>query len=291
LRETNKEIEDHFVYQIIAVDVDGTLLTPAHALNSRVRRAVRAARARGIHVALATGKLLRSVGALIEELDLTEAQITCNGAVIVDAAGGAPVAFVALDPPERWAALAALREAAPDLGIAWYTPDAIYTDAPPGLLDRTLAAYHEPPLRHVAALDASLPAPAKFLITGSPARLAEVRAAIAPRLGAAVQVIGTTPDFLEMLSPRATKGAGLRTVMRLLDVPRAGVLALGDGENDLTLLAEAGCAVAMGNAVPALRARADYVTAGNDADGAALVIEAVLAGRDLAAVDGIEARR
>jgi Cof subfamily protein (haloacid dehalogenase superfamily) len=275
-------------YQIIAVDVDGTLLTPAHTLSPRVRRAVRAAREHGIHIALATGKLLRSVGTLVEELRLAGPQITCNGAVTVDAAGGAPVEFIALAAPVRWEALAALRETAPDLGIAWYTPDAIYTDAPMGPLDAVLAAYHEPPLRHVPALDESLPTPAKFLITGSAERLAAVRAAISARLGAA-RVIGTTPDFLEVMDPRATKGEALGAVMRLLDVPRERVLALGDGENDMDLLAAAGCGVAMGNAIPALRAQAAYVTASNDEDGAALVIEAVLDRRPLGAVTGSEA--
>lgn len=279
-----------FVYQIIAVDVDGTLLTPAHTLSPRVRQAVRAARARGIHVALATGKLLRSVAGLVEELRLAGPQITCNGAVTVDAAGGAPVAFIALAAPARWAALAALRETAPDLGIAWYTPDTIYTDAPPGPLDAVLAAYHEPPLCHVPVLDESLPTPAKFLITGSAERLAAVRAAIEPQLGEAARVIGTTPDFLEVMDPHATKGEALGAVMRLLDVPRERVMALGDGENDIDLLAAAGCGVAMGNAIPALRAQAAYVTARNDVDGAALVIEAVLAGQPLSTVAGIEAR-
>lgn len=279
------------MYQIIAVDVDGTLLTSAHTLSPRVRRAVRAARSRGLHIALATGKLLGSVGGLVEELGLVGPQITCNGAVTVDAGGGAPLAFIALEPPERWAALAALREAAPDLGIAWYTPDAIYTDAPVGPLDAVLAAYHEPPLHHVAALDASLPTPAKFLITGSAQRLFAVREAIVPRLGTSARVIGTTPDFLEVMDPRATKGEALGAVMRLLDVPREQVLALGDGENDVDLLAAAGCGVAMGNAIPALRAHAAYVTASNDADGVALVLEAVLAGRPLDTVAEIEARQ
>lgn len=278
------------MYQIIALDVDGTLLTSAHTLSPRVRRAVRAARERGIHIALATGKLLRSTATLVAELRLSGPQITCNGAVTIDAAGGAPLDFIALEPPARWAALQALRAVAPDLGIAWYTPDAIYTDAPHGPLDVVLAAYHEPPLRHAPALDASLPSPAKFLITGSPERLAAVRAAVAPRLGESVQVIGTTPDFLEFMSPRANKGAALATVMRLLGAPREAVLALGDGENDLPLLAAAGRGVAMGNAVPALRARADAVTASNDADGVALVIEAALSGRVFEGVpSGIEA--
>ncbi len=265
-------------YQLIAVDVDGTLLDSAHALRPRVRAAVRAARARGIHVALATGKLLRSVGALVAELDLEGPQITCNGAAIMDAGGGPPMAVWPLLGGELALALGAIREADPEIGIAWYTADAIYTDAEPGELDRVLAAYHEPALIHVPTLDAGVPTPTKLLVTGTPARLAALRAWVARRLTGRVQVVTTTPDFLEFFSPEADKGRALRAVMDLLGVAAEGVLALGDGENDIPLLEVAGTGIAMGNAVAALRERARRHTVSNDEDGVAVVIEGVIGG-------------
>jgi 2-C-methyl-D-erythritol 4-phosphate cytidylyltransferase len=266
------------VYQLIAIDVDGTLLTSSHELRPRVRQAVRAARARGIHIALATGKLLRSVADLVTALDLDGPQITCNGTVIVDARGGTPLAFWPL-APNAWArTLDALRAADPTIAVAWYTPDAIYTDAAPGPLDTVLAAYHEPPLLHVASLDDTLPTPAKLLVTGSPERLAALRAAVAPRLEGVVRVVSTTPDFLEFFHLQASKGVGLRAVIERLGLTREQVLALGDGENDIPLLAAAGRGVAVANAVPALLAHAQGHTASNDADGVALVIEDLLAG-------------
>jgi 2-C-methyl-D-erythritol 4-phosphate cytidylyltransferase len=263
-------------YQLIAVDVDGTLLDSAHTLRPRVRGAVRAARARGIQVALATGKLLRSVGTLVAELDLAGPQITCNGAAIMDAGGGPPLALWPLAGAALGLALGAIREADPAIGIAWYTADAIYTDAEAGELDWVLDAYHEPALIHVSTLGAGVPTPTKLLVTGTPGRLAALREAVARRLAGRVQVVTTTPDFLEFLSPEADKGRALGAVMRRLGIPRAGVLALGDGENDLPLLAAAGTGVAMGNAVAALRERARYRTVSNDEDGVAVVIEGVL---------------
>ncbi len=267
------------MYQLIAIDVDGTLLNAAHELSPRVRRAVRAVRGQGVHVALATGKLLRSVAGLVEALDLDGPQITCNGAAIMDAGGGAPLAFWPLEPPALARALDVLRDADPELGIAWYTPDAIITDAPPGPLDEVLGAYHEPPILHVAALDGRLPAPAKLLVTGTPERLARLRANVTSPLEGVVQVVSTTPDFLEFLSLTTNKGLALRAVMRQLDVAPDQVLALGDGENDIPLLRAAGCGVAMGNAVPSLQALARCHTLSNDDDGAAVVLEAVLAGQ------------
>ena len=264
------------MYRLLAVDVDGTVLSSSHELSPRVRAALCLARARGLHVALATGKLLRSARTLVQALELTGPQITCNGAVLSRAPDGKVNAFWPLEQVDH--ALAALRATDTDLGIAWYTPDAIYTDSTSGTLDTVLHAYHESPLHHVARLDHRLPPPAKLLITGSPAQLRAVRQSVTPQLDGQVQVIATTADFLEFLSPLATKGNALREVMRELQIAPAEVIAIGDGENDASMLDVAGCAIAMGNAVPHLLAHATHLTASNDDDGVALAVEALLAG-------------
>ena len=54
---------------------------------------------------------------------------------------------------------------------------------------------------------------------------------------------------------------------------REQTMGFGDGENDMTMIRTAGIGVAMGNAVEALKAEADYVTVTNDEDGVADAIE------------------
>ena len=56
-------------------------------------------------------------------------------------------------------------------------------------------------------------------------------------------------------------------------VPVEQIMAVGDSPNDVDMLKEAGFAVAMDNASPAVKDVVDYVTAGNDDDGVAKVIE------------------
>jgi hydroxymethylpyrimidine pyrophosphatase-like HAD family hydrolase len=56
-------------------------------------------------------------------------------------------------------------------------------------------------------------------------------------------------------------------------------LAIGDGMNDLEMLSNCGYAVAMSNAVTAVKAVADYITADNDSHGVALALEALVLGR------------
>jgi Cof subfamily protein (haloacid dehalogenase superfamily) len=272
------------MFQLLALDVDGTLLAPDHTLRPRVRDAVRQARAQGIGITLATGKLLRSVDYLVRELGLEGAQITCNGVAIMDARGGAPLAFWPLEDPELRQTLAATRHADPSLRIAYYTPDAIFTDDDLGDLRHVLLAHHEPAPHVVERLDGTLPTAAKLLVSGAPERLARLRVAVEPALVPLVQITTTTPYFLEFFSPVASKGAALTDVMRRLDVPRAAVLAVGDGENDISLLEAAGTGVAMGNAVAGLRERALHVTASNEEDGVAVVIEQILAGEPVVPV-------
>lgn len=261
------------MYRLVALDVDGTLLDPSHALSSRTQAAVQSAQRRGVVVSLATGKLLASVQPLLRDLGLGGLHITCNGAALMDAATGAPVTAWTLSHEQIEVALAAIRELAPETPIAWYTTDAIYTDAERGLLDDTLAAYHEPPVRHVARLDHTLPPPLKFLMTGDHAHLLALRDALRERIGGEVTVVRTTSDFVEVMAPGVSKGIALLELAARLGIPREATVAIGDGENDIPLLEAAGLGIAMGNAMPALRARADRHTLSNAEDGVAHALE------------------
>lgn len=259
--------------RLVAMDVDGTLLSPEHMLTPRVREAVGDARAAGLHVCLATGKLFASIASLVHELGLTGPQITCNGAALVDAAGGPPLMTWPLTPGPLAAARAALADVAPRLAIAWYSPERIYTDAPYGPLDEVLAQYHEPPMVRVASFDEDAPPPVKLLVTDTPVALDALRRQIEPRLTPEVHVVRTSPEFLEFMEPGVDKGQALREVMRRLGVVPQEVTAIGDGENDIPLLKAAGTAVAMGNAMNGVREHAHRVTATNAEDGVALILE------------------
>ena len=105
-------------------------------------------------------------------------------------------------------------------------------------------------------------------------------AALQAVVGARALVTHSTSEaFLELSRPDITKAA---TVERLLidsGIAAHEVVAFGDMPNDLALIEWAGLGVAVANAHPRLRAAADEVTASNDDDGVALVIERILTER------------
>ena len=87
-------------------------------------------------------------------------------------------------------------------------------------------------------------------------------------------------DNLEMLAQGVHKGAALRALAEKLNVPMEETMAFGDNENDLSMLSAAGLSVAMGNATDAVKEKADYVTDTNDEDGVGRAIAKLVFGEE-----------
>lgn len=80
---------------------------------------------------------------------------------------------------------------------------------------------------------------------------------------------------LEITMATANKGAGLLKFAQLLGIPKEATMAIGDAGNDADMIKEAQIGVAMANSEPHILNIADYITASNDEDGVAIVIETV----------------
>jgi hypothetical protein len=88
-----------------------------------------------------------------------------------------------------------------------------------------------------------------------------------------VDVVSGGYHNLEFTRAGVNKGVGLHRLAEILGVDPAKTMAIGDTENDLSILKAAGIGVAMGNATDAVKAQADYITASNEEDGVACAIE------------------
>jgi hydroxymethylpyrimidine pyrophosphatase-like HAD family hydrolase len=80
-----------------------------------------------------------------------------------------------------------------------------------------------------------------------------------------------------VLPAGVTKATGLAAALAALEIAPANVAGVGDAENDHAFLALCGCAVAVANALPALRDRAHFVTRGESGAGVVQLIEEMLA--------------
>jgi Cof subfamily protein (haloacid dehalogenase superfamily) len=82
--------------------------------------------------------------------------------------------------------------------------------------------------------------------------------------------------FIDITHCDANKGALVLTLSKLLTIPAARIATIGDGQNDVLMFARSGLSVAMGNADPAVKAKAEFVTDSNEDDGFAKAVERFL---------------
>jgi len=269
----------NFPYQLIAFDLDDTLLLPSGQLSDRSRRAVQQVHERGVIVALASGRMLANMLPIGELLGFETALVSFNGAQ-VNLSPSQPPLFHCPVPPalaERVIDFALQH----DLHLHFYHDNRLYSSR---VDDWQARLYHEHTGAHLepaANFDRLRGLPAtKLLIADEPERIEVLLGECSGLFGAELTLTRSKSIYLEFLHPTVNKGEGFKALCRHLEVPLSATAAFGDGYNDLEMLAAAGLAVAMKNGIEEIKSVADRVCASNADDGVAQVLEEWLSAID-----------
>ncbi|MEW6072598.1 MAG: HAD-IIB family hydrolase [Planctomycetota bacterium] len=269
-------------YEALVLDIDGTLATDEGEIRPRNRAALRAARAAGVRVMLATGRSEGSTVPLLADLGLDTPAILYNGAGVFCPVRGRLIEERLLGERtvRKTLAFAGARGILPVVmryGAKFAPPprDAAETDALRLLTDLCLVADGRLPIENLLRISlfsgrhASLEALAADLqrAVDLPAYVTHFPLAMLPGHRA-------SPLFVADVQPPCRgKAEALRVLEERYGIPAARVVAVGDAQNDLPLLEEAGLGVAMANAVPEARAAADRVIGSNNSDAIAELVE------------------
>lgn len=97
-----------------------------------------------------------------------------------------------------------------------------------------------------------------------------------------LSIYRSAPFFIETMPLGVEKSASLSLLLKVMGLFPKDLMACGDGWNDLPMIQFAGLGVAMANAVPQVRAAADFVTKDKDHDGVGLAVEKFILGREAA---------
>jgi len=276
--------EPGWVPRLVALDIDGTLLRwvdgagmTHEEVSPAVRDAVLRAQAAGAHVVLSSGRSPHGMTPIADLLGLCDSSapptdpderlwvVASNGAVVLrypQPDGGLEIVHEeTFDAREAVAAV--LREhpsalvAVEDRGRGYR----VSREFPDGELSGDMV---------VTPVEDLVAEPVSRVIVRDPEATAEDFVALGERLGlhGTDYVVGWTA-WLDLAPVGVSKASGLDHVARVLGVEARDALAIGDGRNDLEMLAWAGRGVAMGQAIEPVRAAADAVTGTVDDDGAA----------------------
>jgi len=261
------------MYKLIAIDIDGTLLGSNGQVSAENVRALDAARDRGVHVVLATGRPpagIAKVRAMMADPP-DEYQIAFSGALIRNVQTGETIASHTVTAGDylEIAAFADLR----GLNHYGYLENACLSPVlhPFVIWERDINGV-QAIQTELSQLDINLPL-MKIMISGEPEKIKFAASQIPQSITRRFSVVSSAPDLLEFHNPQATKGQAVRELARLLGISREEVICMGDSGNDADMIRFAGLGIAMGNAAADIKAAADYVTVTNDKNGVAEVIE------------------
>jgi hypothetical protein len=234
------------------------LLDDAMALDPALVEAFRRASERGLTISLATGRMPAAADPYRDELGVTAPVIYYNGAVVRGAAGGPDLVSLTLPRGVLHRAWAVFSQA--PVHPIFYRDERLFC------VERTLAVrrYCDEEGLRVDVVDD----PGEFLVLGGfiksllighPKDLDIVREELTPIVAEHGRLVRTRGDYLEIIPVGASKGAALARLTAHLGVPLERVVAVGDQENDVEMLREAGLGVAMPHAPEPVRRVADRI--------------------------------
>ncbi len=258
--------------RLVALDLDGTLIGEDLVVRPRVRRAVEAARARGVAVTIVTGRMFAAARPFATTLGIDGPIVCYQGAAIFDVATSAALR----ETPVTQDVTREVLEWAHEHGVhaQCYADDRLYVDE----INRFSRRYTElarvephlvPSLRDAFAQRPTI----KIVLVDDPDAAARHLAALKPLLGERAYLTRSHVDFVEVINPAVNKGEALAFITERLGVSLDATLAVGDAWNDVPLLDAAAVGVAMGSGPPELLARADHVVGDVAHDGVAEAIE------------------
>ncbi|MHB0858454.1 MAG: Cof-type HAD-IIB family hydrolase [Anaerolineae bacterium] len=264
-------------FQLLALDLDGTLLHENLTMSPRVRASLALAAKRGVRLVLASGRGYPSMRRWAQELQVTAPVIAYQGATVTDPSTHQKLLSTTFSLALAREVAAFCRERR--LALTMYADDQIYLEEKHHS-DAFFDQWFDLPYRLVADLATSLPCdPTKFIIVDEEHVLDRLRPEVEERFGDRLQIVRSHRWFLEGLALGVTKGSALAWLAQRLGVPRERTMAIGDSGNDGPMLAWAGLGIAMGNASREAKAAADVVVGSIEEDGAAEAVERFCLGR------------
>jgi Cof subfamily protein (haloacid dehalogenase superfamily) len=251
-------------YRLIALDVDGTLLNSKSELTPATCEAVRHIHEQGTWISITSGRSLLGVMNIIRRLGLDVWYVSSGGARVGRAENQQVLLATTVERADALTAIYYARK----LGAAIFmeTADRLFWEGPREYLDQLLS---------VAGLPVSVVPDVAAFLDGNPLKLTlrdehptlqQIETALRPR-AQGLNLVFSTPTNLEITRQGVTKGTALSLLAAHLQVPRAQVAAVGNGENDIPMFQAAGLSIAMGNAPEAVQRAADRVAPSNDHDG------------------------
>ena len=267
------------VVKLIAIDIDGTLINDQRKVTPKTVASIKKANEAGVKVVLCTGRPMTGVAPFLNQLGLADSDheyvVAFNGGLAQTTNGNVVVNYtVSFDDYVDILGYATKHH----VKSVIETKNYIYTTNQ----DISPYAVHESglvfmPMRY-RSLDQLIMMRdqiiiGKFMMTDDKAKLDQAYQQMPEELANRFKIVRSEDYYLEFVNNQAGKGATLAALCNDLNISADEVMAIGNAQNDESMIEFAGTGVAMGNSIPSTIKKADVVVADNNHEGVAEAIE------------------
>jgi Cof subfamily protein (haloacid dehalogenase superfamily) len=257
---------------LIAIDLDGTVLTDDKTISQRTKKALKQAMKQGHKVVISTGRPFRSAQPYYQELSLDTPIVNFNGALVhhpLHADWGVfhtpldmQVAQEVILTSEEFGVRNIMVEVMDEVYLREHDEVIMNTFFDPNLDVNILPSlFHTDPT-------SVLIHPFEHNVDQLRAHLHEAHAEVIEH-----RKWGAPWNIIEIVRSGLSKAVGLERICASYGIPSSRVIAFGDEDNDLEMLQFAGRGIAMGNAIPELKEVSNAITLSNQEDGIAVYLE------------------
>lgn len=241
--------------KLVAVDIDGTLITDDRKITDHVFEAVQDAKKQEVHVVIATGRPIAGVTQLLDDLNLNhqgDYVITFNGGLVQDAQTGEEIVKETMTYEDYLDIEFLSRKL--NVHMHAITKEGIYT------ANRNIGKYtvHESTLVNMPIfyrtpeemVDKEI---VKIMMIDEPEILDRAIQDIPQEFHDKYNIVKSTPFYLEFTNKTVSKGNAIIHLAEKLGLDMSQTMAIGDAENDRAMLEVVGNPVVMENGVPELK--------------------------------------
>lgn len=283
-------------YRMIAIDLDGTLLSPFGEVTPRAKAAIHRCLSAGLLVCFATGRNWTESRTVLEAVEHYDTAVFVGGAMVVDTKQRMTLHRTMMRP-QLAAEICGYFEANGQAALALQdtgTAGVDYLISGDVPLNDATAKWMAVTAADVSRVRTLGQHPhdhtVRVGIVAPPEQTQAMKRELESRYGGEIMchslfVPAYGVEVLEVFDPAVNKWEGLLHVARRHDIAASEIVAIGDDLNDLPMIRHAGLGVAMGNARPEVMAVAKRVIGTNADDGLARFLEELVETHEVAPLD------
>ncbi|MCX8130394.1 MAG: Cof-type HAD-IIB family hydrolase [Clostridia bacterium] len=271
------------MYKLIAIDLDGTLLNSNKQISQKNITYIKYAIDRGIKVIICSGRIFAGARIFAKQMSIAEPLIACNGAIIKDMNSEEVLYYNSMNIGDCLNVIDMCH--AENVYFHIYIGDTMYTEKLEfsSLFywnkNKELSEDEKVDIKLVGNIERiveNCKAPvSKFVVISEDLKqLKRIREKVCTL--DTIEVVSSNYNNFEVMNNGVNKANALKFLAGKMGIKREEIVAIGDNENDYSMIEYAGFGVAMENAEEKIKSIADFITLSNDQDGVAHIIKKIV---------------